>query len=117
MADFGGLQCDMIKGNSLGLTNMVEVWHMPGVDGYGAHDLGKADSQVSFTLIFHGNLASCEDWYGFIMERKGTVITIIDDFGVTHPLCLILGMSQARRTVAHHLGGYRYEVEVMGVVV
>lgn len=120
MAGIGGVSCDMVKGNARGLKQRVEVWQLPGIDGYGAHKVGQGDAEFSFLGIKYDTAANVQSWVAAIEALQGTVVSIVDDWGVTFTPCLIVSVGRPRRMAAVRPGSSytcRGEIEVLGVVV
>lgn len=118
MAGIGGVTCLMVKGEGLDNTQRVEVYQVPGHDGYGALKLGLGDSAWSFRGVLLDSLANVNTWVASLQALKGAVISVVDDFGTTHTNLLVREVSPPQRDAVVHLGTLkvRGEMRLRGVV-
>ena len=120
MAGIGGTSCDLVKGNVRQLKERVVTWQVPGIDGYGAQLTGLGDSDAIFTAIEFDSHANIMTWFAAIEGHQGSVISIVDDQGVTHSNVLVTKVGRGRRTarVNHDSrGDTRGEIQVRGLQV
>jgi len=120
MAGAGGVSCDFVRPRGYAdKSARVEIWQVPGVDSYGAQNLGQGDSFFRFTLIRIDTSANIESWRVNIEALKGAVISIVDDFNVTHSNCLVTRVSPLSKQYVYHAGvsKARAEITIEGVVI
>lgn len=99
MAGIGGVACDFVRGDLRALKERVEVWSVPGIDGYGAQKLGLGDADFLFTGVIHDTVANVTAWVAAIAALQGTaLVSIVDDWGVTFTNCLITRVGMPRRS-------------------
>ena len=94
MASVGGLSCDSVQGELPGLKTMLDVWHVPGLDGVGAMDVGQGDAVAQIEIHKFGNIAAVSTWVGLIEAMQGTLVTIVSDWAVTYTSILIRHVSR-----------------------
>ena len=96
----------------------ISTWRTPGRDGVGAQKLGKSDSRWSFRGMNIDTSANVQTWATNIAALKGTVISVVDDFAVTHTSLLVTNVGQPRRKGVVYNGTLqvRAEIEVRGIV-
>ena len=120
MAGIGGVGCDMVQGNVRSLKERVEIWQVPGINGYGAQLTGLGDSDAVFTGVEFDSHANIITWIAAIEALQGTVCSIVDDQGVTHSNVLITDVGRGQRTarVNHDSrGDTRGQIKVKGLPV
>jgi len=113
--NIGGVGCDLVKGGAADQKSRVSLWQVPGVNGYGAHDLGQGESGFVYRAIKYGTEAECRTWAGQMQALQGTVLTIVDDWDATHELMLVARVTRPILSAAIGYGGARCEVMVQGV--
>lgn len=118
MAQIGGVLCTFVRGNCPNPKMRIELWRVPGLDGYGAQALGLNDSPFEVTAILYSNKAGVELWKDSIEGLQGSIVSITNDLGSTTQNCLILKISNMRPMAAIAAGGIttRGEIIVEGVV-
>ena len=118
MAQIGEVQCTFIKGHAPKVKMRVELWRVPGLNGYGAQALGLQDSPFEFTAILYSNAAGVLAWKEALEALQGTIISIVNDLGITYANCLILKLSNLKSIPALAPGGItqRGEITIEGVV-
>lgn len=120
MAGIGGVTCDFVRGASRGLKERVDTWEVPGIDGYGAQLLGGGNAEYRFLGVKLGTSAEIETWVGQIEDLQGQIISVVDDWPVTHTNLLVKGIGAPRKTPAVQPGTSnvaRCEMIVQGVMV
>ena len=115
MASIGGVSCSFVRGSASPLKTQLAVWRVPGLNGYGAMDVGSGDAPFQFTAVKYGSLSTVESWATQIALLQGQVISITDDHGTVHPNLLLVGVSPPARTAESGNGGVRGEIMVQGV--
>lgn len=118
MATIGGITCTFVKGQGQSLTPRMELWNRPGMNGYGAMELGNGDSPFVFRAVGYALNAAVTTWINSLQALKGSVVTIVDDFGTTWASMLVTSSTIVSRTprVNHDGNGdVRGEVQVEGV--
>ena len=114
--NIGGVGCDMLKGDLPALKTRLEVWQVPGLDGYGAIDLGLGDARGEVRAIKHDTPAAVYAWVAAIEALQGTVVNMIMDWGITYTQVLIERVSAPQVTAAIGYGGARGEIAIQGVI-
>lgn len=122
MAGIGGIACDFVKGNIRDLKTRVTAYQQTGFGGWGAHVVGRGDSSFAFTAVLYERSGPIETWARAIESLQGTIISIVDDFGVTYFNCLVMRVGQPTKTTAIRpqdpvTSGARGQIDVMGVIV
>lgn len=100
MATIGGVACEFVKGDPPRLKTRVIVWQGPGLTGYGAQTLGKGDAAFTVRAIKYGTATVVKAWHANLEAVQGTVLTIINDWGVSSTQCLVLRVGVLARTPA-----------------
>jgi len=118
MAGIGGVSCTFVRGHTPIVKQRIETWAVPGLDGVGAAAMGRNDSKFTFTAILFSNAAGIIAWKIAIEALQGTIVSIVNDLGVTYINCLITEVGDLRNTPAIAPGGItqRGEIQVSGVV-
>ena len=105
MPTIGGITVDLMNGNVLPMSQRLEAWQIPGVDGYGAQKLGLGNGDFPLsTTAFKTSLAdadahilACEALVG------GDPVTIVDQFGDTYTLAaLVIACAPAKSYVKNN---------------
>lgn len=117
MASVGGVSCDLVQGRAAALKQSVEIWEIPGQNGFGAMTQGQKESEYQFTLVKFESLANVNTWVGQIEALQATAVTIIDDFADTYSNMLVARVSQPRKMGVIYGGAakVRGELEIIGV--
>ncbi len=110
----GGVACTFVKGNTNELGDGVFTWRSVGQDGIGAQKTGRNKGEFSFRAILYGNSATMETFIAAIRALRATVVSIEDDWGITHTNLLITETSMANRT-PDAINGGRVEIQVSGL--
>jgi hypothetical protein len=86
-ATIGGVDVDIIRGLPRALKTEVDVWRVPGLDGYGAQTMGKGNAEFTLTAILYVDTSSddtdADTYIGDLLALCGTVVDIVDNFGNT----------------------------------
>lgn len=83
MPTIGGVSCDILRGTPEPLGEVVEVWRLDGVDGYGARKLGQGDAPFVFRALKFDTLANINAWIASLKALQATVVSATDDHGTT----------------------------------
>jgi hypothetical protein len=78
----GSIAVNIIRGVPPQLRYRVDTWQVPGIDGYGAMNIGLGDAEFDLLAIVYCD--SNDDANGLIVQftqLQGTIITVFDDFG------------------------------------
>lgn len=81
-SDTDSLPIDIMRGVPAHLKTRVDVWEVPGVDGYGAQTLGQGDAE--FELMTVNYCADNTEANGVIASAEGmqgAMCLVHDDFG------------------------------------
>lgn len=119
MASVGGVTCDYVHGEAAELRERVDVWQVPGIDGYGAQKLAQGEADFMYVLARYDTAANVETWIDNIVALQGTLVTIVDDWEISRTLCLIQKVSAPKRTPATRTTGTvacRGELTIQGVL-
>lgn len=117
MAQIGNILCTFVRGNPPAAKNRMNLWQVPGVAGYGAQIVG-TDGAFGVVAVLFSNAAGIELWKTAIEALPGTIVTIVNDLGVSTPRCLVAKVSPLRVQAARAAGGItqRGEFTIEGVV-
>jgi hypothetical protein len=117
MPSIGGIACTFVRGDAPLPKQRVMLWHVPGIDGYGAQRMGLGDSEFQFRCIAYGTVSAVGAWAIAVQALQGQLVTIVNDWGTSYPRCLICRASPPRYTTAK-IGTTqaRGEIIVEGVV-
>lgn len=116
MASIGAVGCDYVKGDSPGLKMRSRVWNVPGLHGYGLQLLGLGDAPFEFAAVQFGSGATLETWADSIDALQGTIVTIVNDLGISYGNCFIEQVGPLQLTTAMAVGySVRGELAVRGV--
>jgi hypothetical protein len=96
-SSIGGQDFDMMHGGPPADTTLeLDIWRVPGMDGYGVQTLGLGNGEATITTIaFIDNI---DDAITFVLgcaDLGGTIQTIIDDWNTTFANVLIVSVDQA----------------------
>ena len=118
MASIGSITCTFVHGHPPLPKQRVDLWRVPGLDGYGAQNLGHNDSSFQVTAIYYGDGFGLLAWKRAIEGLQGTVVTITNDLGIEYAYCLITKVSNMKNSPAKATGNItqRGEITVEGVV-
>ena len=116
MPSIGGVTCTFVKGEAPLPKQRVMLWHVPGVDGYGAQRMGLGDSEFQFVCVYYGSPANVLAWALAVQALQGTLVSVTNDWGNTYLRCLVLKIGEPKYTPALFQGGARGEIVVQGVV-
>lgn len=118
MSSVGGTSVTFLRGSVGGLRQRVELWQVPGLNGYGALRLGTGQADFSFRAIHFGSLATLVSLLSTIEGKQGTSVTLVDDRGTSHTSCLITSVGKpewAPITGAPSGETYRISIPISGV--
>jgi len=81
----GGVEFDIIHGLPQIARFRVEVWEVPGLDGYGAMTLGKGNAEFDLVSIFYSaneddNDGSADLIIAQSIALQGTAVNVVDDW-------------------------------------
>ena len=116
MATIGGITCSILRGNPGRTKIRVSAWEIPGVAGYGVQLEGLGDSAFALVAIFYNSALLVDAWAAGLAALQGSIVTILDDWGVIHTACLLQQVGDVRKQPAIHAGGCRGEIEIKGLV-
>ena len=115
-ASVGGVSCTFVKGVASDPTERVVIYQVPGIDGVGAQLLGLGDAAFRFQAVLYGTAAALTTWIASMQALKGTLVTIVDDWAISHTNCLIVRLGQPRKRPASDVNKQRCEILVEGVI-
>jgi hypothetical protein len=118
MASIGAVLCTFVRGHAPRVKTRLELWRVPGLNGYGALVLGQNDSEFEFTAVCYSSAMGVLDWKLQIEALQGQIVSIINDLGITYSNCLITKLGNLRSAAALAPGGItqRGEMQIGGVV-
>jgi len=117
MPSIGGVSCDFVREESFNdLKLRVEIWQVPGLDGYGAQDLGFGDSNFRYRCVKYGTESEIETWFGNLEALQATIISATDDWGRTRHNLLVRHVEVIGKRPAPPNYQCRGEATVEGVV-
>jgi hypothetical protein len=100
MATVGGVTCDFVRGQKPLLATQVEVWRMPGIDGYGAQLTGLGGGEGQFQAEYFNSPAGISTWHASLAALQGQVVSITNDLGDTVTNFLITNVTKGPTTAA-----------------
>lgn len=112
----GGVNCTFVKGAARDPAERVVTYQVPGIDGVGAQLLGKGDSAFRFSAVLYGTSGELTTWIAAMVALKGDIVTIVDDWDVSHANCLIVRLGSPRKRPASAADQQRCEMLVEGVI-
>jgi len=115
-AAVGAVSCTFVKGAARDPTQRVVTYQVPGIDGVAAQLLGEGDSAFRFSAVLYGTAAELTTWIAAMIALKGDIVTIEDDWGISHANCLIVRLSPPRKRAASQSDHQRCEMLVEGVI-
>ena len=115
MASVGGVNCTFVRGGANQPKTRLELWQVPGIDGYGAMDVGRGDASFQFLLVKYGSTGTVESWILSIEALQGEVVSITDDHDTVHANCLVVRVGLPVRTAEQGYGGVRGQILIQGV--
>ena len=84
MSTIGTQNFDIMRGRPQGVKSRLDVWDVPGLDGFGLQTLGLGDSAFELsTVAYVADSSAADDLIYNCEALQGTVTTIVDDWGVT----------------------------------
>lgn len=87
--NIGSVSCDMLKGVPRGLKTRLDVWQVPGLNSYGAQNLGTGDATFTFIAIKYDTDANIDTWKASIEALQGTLVSAENDHSDTFTLLLV----------------------------
>lgn len=110
--------CDLLHGTAPALTEQVDTWRVPGIDGIGAQKTGKAAELYVFVAVKYGTSAEVETWYAELQSQVAKICTVTDDWATAVTNILINHVPQlsktAARLAASATSNCRGEVHIQG---
>jgi hypothetical protein len=118
MASIGPVGCTFVRGNPPATKMRLQLWRVPGLDGYGAQALGYNDSPFEVLAVLYSDAVGVESWKVALEGLQGSIVTIINDLGASFGGCLITKLSNMKNMAAYAAGGItaRAEITIEGVV-
>jgi hypothetical protein len=90
MSSVGAISTDIMRGLPQGLKERLEVWEVPGIQGYGALKLAKGDAAFELQTVKYAADNTAAQAYKVAAEAaQGTVVTVTDDWGTAYAGALI----------------------------
>ena len=117
MPAIGSIDCFRVIGTLPVPKMRLAVWTVPGIDGYGAHDLGLQDQPFEVLAVSYDTNDNVHAWKASLDGLQGTIQSITDDHGETTANCLIIEVGLAKIEAALGDGfDQRAEIPIRGVV-
>lgn len=112
--------CHTVKGVGGNLTEDVEVWPVPGYDGYAARKTGKRDPDTRFDCMLFGTNTEVNTWFAAIEAVRGAIGTVVNDDGDNYTNFLIVRIVGKRKQSARSVSGiatatHKGELSIIGV--
>jgi len=117
MASIGGVACHYVRDTVPANTLRMNTWNIPGLSGTGVQLLGYGDGDWEVRCeYFAATYLLADAWLASIQALKGSVVTIIDDFGTTSTYRLVCGFGPPKRYPAKRGGilGVKASIVVRG---
>lgn len=115
MATVGAVTFTFLYGRIPAAQDAVELYDRPGLDGHGARKLGKRSPPATLRgVTFETSINNAGAQLVAAQALAGTIVTVVDDFGVSTSNVLIEDVRQAsdpRKTVLE-AGSTKYRVEI-----
>lgn len=115
----GAVSCDRVVGDPRFAAEKVELFRIPGVDGIGIHQTGKAGDPSQWRLVKYGNETDCASWHSSVINLTGTIVDITSEVGRVATSQLIRSVGPVERRPAFDLVGstVRFEVVIEAISV
>lgn len=100
MPTVGGISCTFVHtGPERPKTPVTKthVWETQGHSGYGAYTEGTGRAPWRFEAVLYDSHANVETWITAVLALVGTIITIEDDWQVTHTGMLVTDVESPRK--------------------
>ena len=91
-SSIGTIATDIIHGLPQDTKMRVDVWEVPGINGYGAQQLGLADAEFalkSVKYILSTDAVDPDTYVDNCNAAEGSIQTVTDDWGDPYPNILI----------------------------
>jgi len=105
MSTLGDQTFHIIRGLPASLKQRVDVWEVPGIDGYGAQTLGLGDARFGLTCIaYTASSGAANTLIGLVEAMQGTLQTLVDDWGDTYTSLLVekVDTTGAKKSVVYN---------------
>lgn len=100
MASIGGLTFDTLHGRPNDPLLAIEATERVGVDGSELRDIGYREREAAITtMVTCADATSADSVVAAYHLLEGTIITVVDAFGVSHANCLIVSVTPAVQAV------------------
>jgi hypothetical protein len=95
----------------------MEIWQIPGLDGYNVHLLGKGDSQSTFTCVLFGIETGLQAWVDSLRALQGQIVTITNEQGTVITNQLIVSVGEPKKRTANDLVSttQRWELQLSAI--
>lgn len=90
-------------------------WQRDGFSGYGVLLVGTGDAEFEFTAIVYSSGSGVVSQLANLEALQGQVVTIVDDFSISHTQMFIREVRPGNRRTAIGAGGARIEVMIRGL--
>src|SRR6185295_15630331 len=81
MSSIGAQQFDIMRGPAATLSPRLDIWEVPGLDGYGAQLLGAGNGKRELTTVsYQTNINNAAAFVLGCRLVVGTVVTVVDDW-------------------------------------
>lgn len=92
------------------------IFTAPGINGYGAQLHGQGNSEFRVVAVLHDTAANVEIWLRLIEQLQFTIISLVDDYGVTMTGMMVTKVGEPnKRAAVSSLGDCRGEIVLEGV--
>ena len=104
MPSVGGVSCLYVRRVVPSSKLRTRKCQVPGISGYGTKVLGYGDSDWTIEVEFWSNEAGVTAWILSIEALQGSIVTIIDDHGMSYLNNFVERVSQPEKTAAVYGG-------------
>jgi len=112
----GAITFDAMRGRPVHRATRVELRDTPGEDGTTSRDIGSKAPVVRIeTDEFAATIAAADTQIAAYRALRGTQVSIIDAFNITHTLCLVVGVD-ARPVAVWHAGSAKILLRATWVI-
>lgn len=117
MAGIGGVTCSRVIGARRKPSMRMDIWQIPGLNGYNVHKLGTGNGETTWKAVHFGTEGSLQAWYQNLSDTVGTIVSIVNEQGATATNQLIQAVGEpTKRTAWDGVGNsMRWEVNITSI--
>lgn len=105
MGAIGDVNFDLSRGLPQLLRPRVDLWEVPGIDGYGAQVLGNGQGEFDFVVVsYQPSNSFANSFIDVLNALQGTVVSLTDDWGDDYDNVLVQNVDSrnAKRPCIHN---------------